>query len=759
MLKVLFKNLPKEFQKITKLSNKQQYYISDVNDKFDELIEASEYELKKNGKYLEISFELLNENGIQAFIAEDYVVDGKVKNIQGIVKYLLDTQYVDESQYDNGMSNLEEDKEDLIKEINDSLDIKARKSSSTISRTKKPVLFKFMNFLHKKEEKNENDEGFLFGEENIIKEDVKNEENESIPTVKKLALDDSPQNEEVMKDALEETTYVPKTKIQSQTDDDEIVSHKKENDVEKTVENKDLEENNIPTSQNNGLSFEIPQFKKKTPLLSLPESDDFFSREVQEYLNLFEVEKTNVINNNIERINNSIINFVQEKTIEVEKELQKYIDLNKPKDDDLQKFKNTLMQKHMGLLENFKTNQTETLNNLISKKKEQHEIEIEKFKELKAAELEEYKISLERSHDKEFETEISKYRSIADEDIDRERLKLKTTFLDNVDAYNNELLTATKEATYALYQKHEQEIYPDVERFNKEITEEIKKIKTEINQLNLERQKEINRNEQLNNERLEKENIENKLKNESQALKLKEEEFESINKKKDILLLEKEKDERAIQERKLKLEEDKQEKEFQTKMKELELKYSVPNNENVITEKSIDSEKQNHKGIKGFAGGILASLLLGAGVYGGYNAYEDHQHSYSNLLGNKNYVAIAKEYPERLSTLSLELYKNREYDALEKLSKETNNPYVNFRRDLSTRNQARIIKSFESLNDYNLVTNEELEQVANIYIANNELDKAKDISKQLNNENLQKKIANQESLSKKKEAKEKDKKN
>ncbi|UJS29061.1 hypothetical protein L2Z53_12015 (plasmid) [Macrococcoides canis] len=753
MLKVLFKNLPKEFQKISKLSNKQQYYISDVNAKFNELIEASEYEYQKNNQYLKISFDLINENGIQAFIVEDYIVDGKLKNIQDIVKYELDTQYIDENEYDNGMSNLEEDKKDLLNEINDSLDIKATRSNKSISRTKKPGIFKIKNFLHKKEKKNEEDTIFPFEETSSETKEV------TKPSVEEAPEFDIEINEvEDKKELIVENEHIDEVK---EEEIDIIVSHTNEDDVEniEVAESNRSEDQYLSTTSDTKISFEIPQFHKRAPILSLPQSDDYFSKEVQEYLNLFEIEKTNIINNNIERINNSIITFVQEKTIEAENELQNYIDLNKPKDEDLQDFKNTLMQDHMGRLEQFKNNQTETFNNLLNKKKEQHDIEIEKFKELKASELEEYKIGLERTQKSEFESEISRYRAIADEDIDRERTKQSSMFKENVAAYNQELLTATKESVYALFKKHEQETYPDVERFNKELTEVIQKIKAEITQNNLERQKEINNNELLNNERLEKENIANKLRNEEKSLQLKEEEIQSVNKKKEVLLLEKEKTERELQERKLRLEEDKQEKEFEARMKELELKYNTKTQDGLkATSPTTNPEKSSHKGTKGFLSGILASLLLGVGVYGGYNAYEDHQNSYSTLLDDKNYAEIAKEYPGRLNTLSLQLYKNRDFDALEKLSKATNNPYVNFRRDLATRNQEKIIKSFESLNDYNLLTNDELEQTANIYISKKELAKAETINKQLNDERLQKKINEEQKLTQKKSTESEEKK-
>ncbi|UBH16619.1 hypothetical protein [Macrococcus armenti] len=753
MLKVLFKNLPKEFQKISKLSNKQQYYISDVNDKFHELIEASDYEYKKNSQYLKISFDLINENGIQAFIVEDYIVDGKLKSIQDIVKYELDTQYIDENEYDNGMSNLEEDKKDLLNEINDSLEIKATRSNKSISRTKKPGIFKIKNFLHKKEKKNEEETIFPFEETpNDTEEYIKPPVDEETKT--DIDINDvEDKKESVIEDEqTDEVNEVEKDIVVSQT----IMDHVENMEV---VESKGSEEQHPSTTNETKISFDIPQFQKQTPILSLPQSDDYFTKEVQEYLNLFEIEKTNIINNNIERINNSIITFVQEKTIEAEKELQNYVDLNKPTDDDLQDFKNALMQDHMRRLEKFKNSQTETFDNLMNKKKEQHDIEIEKFKELKASELEEYKIGLERSQKSEFESEISRYRAIADEDIDRERMKQSSIFKENVDAYNQELLTATKESVYALYKKHEQETYPDVERFNKELTEEIQKIKSEITQNDLERKKEINKNEILNNERLEKENIANKLRNEEKSLKLKEEEIQSVNKKKEILLLEKEKAERELQERKLRLEEDKQEKEFEARMKELELKYNTKKQDGLKNNNQTTNQKQSsNKGTKGFLSGVLASLLLGAGVYGGYNAYEEHQNSYSTLLNDKNYTEIAKEYPDRLNTLSLQLYKNRDYDALEKLSNATNNPFVTFRRDLATRNQEKIIKSFESLNDYNLLTNDELEHTANIYISKKELAKAEDINKQLNDERIQKKINEERKLTQKKETKSEEKK-
>ena len=110
---------------------------------FKGLQEASIDLKDKKDKYLKIDIILVKEDNVPVYKLADYELRGDYEAVDKLIIYYLNTQYVDHEEYDQGMSNYEDDKNELIKQIEESLDVKSKTSESNVTTTNhKPNLFK-----------------------------------------------------------------------------------------------------------------------------------------------------------------------------------------------------------------------------------------------------------------------------------------------------------------------------------------------------------------------------------------------------------------------------------------------------------------------------------------------------------------------------------------------------------------------------------------------------------------------------------------
>lgn len=281
------------------------------------------------------------------------------------------------------------------------------------------------------------------------------------------------------------------------------------------------------------------------------------------------------------------------------------------------------------------------------------------------------------------------------------------------------------------------------------------KAKVQKHQKELEEQKTLQDQAQLEQDKIRLQ--QSKIDTEQKQIALEEKELEAKANEKSLQEEMNKKKALEIEERKLKLEEDKLQNERDIAMKKLELKFSRP----IIEEKQINQSPDEEIGTlndgmvekkevykarrSGVIAGLIAPLvLIGAGGVT-YAMMDDHAGSkeqpvktYKQAVEKNDYKTVAKKYPEKLDEYSKDLLEENDGKSLNQLEKVTDNKLVNFRSELIKRNPVSIKKAFESLNDYDGLSKDELKNVADIYMADNEITEVKKINKVLNDESISK---------------------
>src|SRR5699024_3367523 len=64
---------------------------------------------EEKGTFIKIGIDLVDENNIQNFSASDVTIDGNFSTINELVKYLLTTDDKSRDNFDNGMSDYDEE--------------------------------------------------------------------------------------------------------------------------------------------------------------------------------------------------------------------------------------------------------------------------------------------------------------------------------------------------------------------------------------------------------------------------------------------------------------------------------------------------------------------------------------------------------------------------------------------------------------------------------------------------------------------------
>lgn len=114
MLKVVFRQVTKDITKIIKMKNNQAYHLTQANEYFTQLIDAAETYKEEKGTFIKIGIDLVDENNIQNFSASDVTIDGNFSTINELVKYLLTTDDKSRDNFDNGMSDYDEEAKAII---------------------------------------------------------------------------------------------------------------------------------------------------------------------------------------------------------------------------------------------------------------------------------------------------------------------------------------------------------------------------------------------------------------------------------------------------------------------------------------------------------------------------------------------------------------------------------------------------------------------------------------------------------------------
>ena len=119
MLKVVFRQVTKDITKIIKMKNNQAYHLTQANE------------------YFKIGIDLVDENNIQNFSASDVTIDGNFSTINELVKYLLTTDDKSRDNFDNGMSDYDEEAKAIIERLENKAEIKKTTSNTKVKTTNK----------------------------------------------------------------------------------------------------------------------------------------------------------------------------------------------------------------------------------------------------------------------------------------------------------------------------------------------------------------------------------------------------------------------------------------------------------------------------------------------------------------------------------------------------------------------------------------------------------------------------------------------
>ena len=484
-------------------------------------------------------------------------------------------------------------------------------------------------------------------------------------------------------------------------------------------------------NRNNEVSahFVLPKFEYVVPQFKKSDLDDYVSKDVQEYLNIKEYERVNISNESIRDLNVSMKQSYLDLVKKNDEAIKQFDETYAPNEHSLDQFKENIAIAQQNELEEYDDSLKQMNDQRYKNKEVAIQQDIDNYKKQKENELNQYKLELESSKNNDLEKKHVELREKMTIALKNKREEIEKLHNQNRVKYKNDLNVALLKNINNMYDEYKNTEYIDIKSFNEEVSSNLDKIRERAKSHQIKIEKERTEQNRLNLEKLKEDN-------QKQSLKNQENEQQAIEKQNENLLLEKEKEERAERQRRIELEEQTQEDKHEATMKELELKYQQ--NQNLDRVNLVDKRPISQT-VKTVIGGLIALTLILITLLI-YN-YLSNDMNYEALVEDEAYATIVSEHEDKLPTLSESMYKNNDDTGLSELTNHTNNPIVHFRNALANADQETIIQRYELLNNTNELSDEELEEVAQIYIRNRDYESATNINKQLNSSNINKQIA------------------
>lgn len=742
MLKVVFRQVTKDITKIIKMKNNQAYHLTQANEYFTQLIDAAETYKEEKGTFIKIGIDLVDENNIQNFSASDVTIDGNFSTINELVKYLLTTDDKSRDNFDNGMSDYDEEAKAIIERLENKAEIKKTTSNTKVKTTNKSFnpfkkLIKSTNrklenvqdsieFSSEKVEDSLINENTIKYEKSMTDNEYVEKENEDVPEEQE---DDAVAGTETSEEtAVEDEDNLPFVVNQNEEETEEVAKEVPPVVEESGHENNGFHDKNelfeerqitIPT-------FELvkPQFKKK-------ELVDVASKDVQEWLNIKEYERVNLTNQAITDINESITNFYLKKKIENENTLKKYEEEYNNFDQELENYRNELMIDDQSKLESYFKEKESYIMNLNSNKEVEINNEIEAFKQSKNSELEKYRLDNEQVLNEDVEQKRSMLKEDYEKNMINKQAELENDFRKNKYNYQNELDNILNNSVKSLYEKHKGESYRNIVEFNKQVSVQLDQVREIAKQHEANLEKEKTKQKEIE---LEKNHLQDK---EAERIQINNE-LKLVSEKKEKIIEENKKNENEERERRLLLDEQKQKDYHEAKMREIELKYTQSQKDELPA--GNENKTFNKKKLVILLGLGFLLILITVLVLSTVNGAEKEL-SYSDYVEEDNYKAITNEYPDQVDNLSKQLYTNNDSEGLKVLAQNATNPTVDLRYHLSQRNYKEALEVLENVENINTLTDKELREIAELYINDRDYEKASQINSVLQDTEINRRLA------------------
>ena len=742
MLKVVFRQVTKDITKIIKMKNNQAYHLTQANEYFTQLIDAAETYKEEKGTFIKIGIDLVDENNIQNFSASDVTIDGNFSTINELVKYLLTTDDKSRDNFDNGMSDYDEEAKAIIERLENKAEIKKTTSNTKVKTTNKSFnpfkkLIKSTNrklenvqdsieFSSEKVEDSLINENTIKYEKSMTDNEYVEKENEDVPEEQE---DDAVAGTETSEEtAVEDEDNLPFVVNQNEEETEEVAKEVPPVVEESGHENNGFHDKNelfeerqitIPT-------FELvkPQFKKK-------ELVDVASKDVQEWLNIKEYERVNLTNQAITDINESITNFYLEKKIDNENALKKYEEEYNNFDQELENYRNELMIDDQSKLESYFKEKESYIMNLNSNKEVEINNEIEAFKQSKNSELEKYRLDNEQVLNEDVEQKRSMLKEDYEKNMINKQAELENDFRKNKYNYQNELDNILNNSVKSLYEKHKGESYRNIVEFNKQVSVQLDQVREIAKQHEANLEKEKTKQKEIE---LEKNHLQDK---EAERIQINNE-LKLVSEKKEKIIEENKKNENEERERRLLLDEQKQKDYHEAKMREIELKYTQSQKDELPA--GNENKTFNKKKLVILLGLGFLLILITVLVLSTVNGAEKEL-SYSDYVEEDNYKAITNEYPDQVDNLSKQLYTNNDSEGLKVLAQNATNPTVDLRYHLSQRNYKEALEVLENVENINTLTDKELREIAELYINDRDYEKASQINSVLQDTEINRRLA------------------
>ena len=739
MLKVVFRQVTKDITKIIKMKNNQAYHLTQANEYFTQLIDASQTFKEEKGIFIKIGIDLVDENNIQNFSASDVTIDGNFSTINELVKYLLTTDDKSRDNFDNGMSDYDEEAKAIIERLENKAEIKKTTSNTKVKTTNKSFN-PFKKLIKSTNRKLENvQDSIEFSSEKVEDSLI----NENTIKYEKSMTDNEyveKENEDVQKDdAVAGTDTAEETAVENEDNLPFVVNQNEEETEEVAKEVPPVVEES--GHENNGFhdknelleerQITIPTFELVKPQFKKKELVDVASKDVQEWLNIKEYERVNLTNQAITDINESITNFYLEKKIDNENALKKYEEEYNNFDQELENYRNELMIDDQSKLESYFKEKESYIMNLNSNKEVEINNEIEAFKQSKNSELEKYRLDNEQVLNEDVEQKRSMLKEDYEKNMINKQAELENDFRKNKYNYQNELDNILNNSVKSLYEKHKGESYGNIVEFNKQVSVQLDQVREIAKQHEANLEKEKTKQKELE---LEKNHLQDK---EAERIQINNE-LKLVSEKKEKIIEENKKNENEERERRLLLDEQKQKDHHEAKMREIELKYTQSQKDELPA--GNENKTFNKKKLVILLGLGFLLILITVLVLSTVNGAEKEL-SYSDYVEEDNYKAITNEYPDQVDNLSKQLYTNNDSEGLKVLAQNATNPTVDLRYHLSQRNYKEALEVLENVENINTLTDKELREIAELYINDRDYEKASQINSVLQDTEINRRLA------------------
>ena len=739
MLKVVFRQVTKDITKIIKMKNNQAYHLTQANEYFTQLIDASQTFKEEKGIFIKIGIDLVDENNIQNFSASDVTIDGNFSTINELVKYLLTTDDKSRDNFDNGMSDYDEEAKAIIERLENKAEIKKTTSNTKVKTTNKSFN-PFKKLIKSTNRKSENVQDSMDFSSEKVEDSLINEN--TIKYEKSMTDNEyvEKENEDVQKDdAVAGTDTAEETAVENEDNLPFVVNQNEEETEEVAKEVPPVVEES--GHENNGFHdknelFEerqitIPTFELVKPQFKKKELVDVASKDVQEWLNIKEYERVNLTNQAITDINESITNFYLEKKIDNENALKKYEEEYNNFDQELENYRNELMIDDQSKLESYFKEKESYIMNLNSNKEVEINNEIEAFKQSKNSELEKYRLDNEQVLNEDVEQKRSMLKEDYEKNMINKQAELENDFRKNKYNYQNELDNILNNSVKSLYEKHKGESYGNIVEFNKQVSVQLDQVREIAKQHEANLEKEKTKQKELE---LEKNHLQDK---EAERIQINNE-LKLVSEKKEKIIEENKKNENEERERRLLLDEQKQKDHHEAKMREIELKYTQSQKDELPA--GNENKTFNKKKLLILLGLGFLLILITVLVLSMVNGAEKEL-SYSDYVEEDNYKAITSEYPDQVDNLSKQLYTNNDSEGLKVLAQNSTNPTVDLRYHLSQRNYKEALEVLENVENINTLTDKELREIAELYINDRDYEKASQINSVLQDTEINRRLA------------------